>query len=153
MQLPTTTYRYGRNQGRRGNNTSVSLHCFTTHPVMGGEKRHCTHFTAHCTSPATLEGGYDKVRTPRFQGFGLIRSASTRPRPGLDPASTPNTTLRESKDGMAQRSGSFRRLVLCNTMVSRDGLPFLGHIATVISYRDRQNIVSRPPLSWPPLVL
>jgi hypothetical protein len=80
MQLPTTTYRHGRNQGRRGNNTSVSPHCFTAHPVMGGEERHYTHLTAHCTSPVTLEGGYDKARTPRSKGFGPIRSASTRPR-------------------------------------------------------------------------
>jgi hypothetical protein len=78
---------------------------FYPHPVMGGEKRHYTHLTAHCTSPVTLEGGYDKVRTPRFQGFGLIRSASTRPRPGLDPASTPkhSTTGKEGRYGAALR--------------------------------------------------
>jgi hypothetical protein len=133
MHLPTTTYRHGHNQDRRGNNTSVSPHCFTVHPVMGGEKRHCTRLTSHCASLVTLEGGYDKVRTPRFQGFGLIRSASTRPRPGLDPASTTNTAQQGRKDGMARRSGSFQRLVLCNTMMSSDGLPFLGHVATATS--------------------
>jgi hypothetical protein len=133
MQLPTTTYRHGRNQGRRGNNTGVSSHCFTAHPVMEGEKRHCTHLTAHCTSLVTLEGGCDKVRTPRFQGFGLIRSASTRPRPGLNPASTPDTAQQGTKDGMAWHTGSFQRFVLYDVTMSGDGPPFLGHVATVIS--------------------
>jgi hypothetical protein len=101
MQLPTTTYRHGRNQGRRGNNTSVSPHCFTAHPVMGGEKRHCTHLTAHCTSLVTLEGGYDKARTPQSKGFGLIRSASTRPRPSLN--AQHGTTGKEGRYGAALR--------------------------------------------------
>jgi hypothetical protein len=35
--------------------------------------------------PVTLEGGYDKVHTPRSRGFGLILPSSTRPRPSLDP--------------------------------------------------------------------
>jgi hypothetical protein len=133
IQPPTTTYRHGRSLGRRGNNTSVSPHCFTAHPVMGGEKRHCAHRTSPYASLLTLEGGYDKARTPRFQGFELIRSASTRPRLSLDPASTPNTTQQGEKDGMARHSGSFRRLVRYNSMASRDGLPFLGHVATVTS--------------------
>jgi hypothetical protein len=34
----------------------------------------------HCLSLVTLEGGYDKACTPRSQGFGLIRPASTQPR-------------------------------------------------------------------------
>jgi hypothetical protein len=34
---------------------------------------------------------------------------------------------------MARRSGSFQRPVLYITMVSRDGLPFLGHVATATS--------------------
>jgi hypothetical protein len=59
--------------------------------------------------------------------------ASTRPRPGLDPASTLGTAQQGRKDGMARRSGSFRHLVPYNAVVSRDGRPFLGHIATVSS--------------------
>jgi hypothetical protein len=102
MQLPTTTHRYGREYGRRGNNASDSLHCFTAHPVMGGEKRHCTHLTAHCTSLVTLEGGYDKARTPRSKGFGLIRSASTQPRPGLD--AQHDSTGKEGRYGAALRA-------------------------------------------------
>jgi hypothetical protein len=80
MRLPTTTNWYGRNQDRRVSNAGVSLHCFTAHPVMGGESCHYTHLTVHCLPTITLEGGYDKTRIPQSRGFGLIRSTSTRPR-------------------------------------------------------------------------
>jgi hypothetical protein len=43
------------------------------------------HTLPHTISPpTTLEEGYDKVRIPQSRGFGLIRSASTQPRPDLD---------------------------------------------------------------------
>jgi hypothetical protein len=77
MRLPATIYRHGYNCDRCGNNADVSPHCFTAHPVMGGETCHCAHLTTHCLSPITLEEGYDKVRTPRSRGFGLIRPTST----------------------------------------------------------------------------
>jgi hypothetical protein len=88
----------------------------------------------------TLEGGYDKARTPRSKGFGLIRSASTRPRPGLD--AQHSTTGKGGRYGAAPRVISAPRPLRHH--VSGDGLPFLGHVATVLSNRDRQNIVSRP---------
>jgi hypothetical protein len=84
MRTPATTYRHGRNQDRRGSNADVSPHCFTAHPVMGGETCHYTHLTAHCLSLVTLEEGYDKARIPQSRGFDLIRLASTRLRPSLD---------------------------------------------------------------------
>jgi hypothetical protein len=84
MRLPASTYRYGRNQDRRGSNAGVNPHCFTAHHVMGGESCHCTHLTVHCLPSITLEGGYDKTHTPQSRGFGLIRLTSTRPRPNLD---------------------------------------------------------------------
>jgi hypothetical protein len=56
---------------------------------------------------------------------------SIRSRPGLDPTSTLSTAQQRREDGMARRSGSFRRLILYITMVSRDGRPFPGHVATV----------------------
>jgi hypothetical protein len=37
------------------------------------------------------------------------------------------------EDGMARRSGSFQRLVLYVTMVSRDGPPFPAHVTTATS--------------------
>jgi hypothetical protein len=82
---------------------------------MGGEKRHCTHLTSHCTSLVTLEERYDKVRTPRFQGFGLIRSASTWPRPGLDP--------RHSATGKEGRYGTTLRVTSTPTTSRPRGWP------------------------------
>jgi hypothetical protein len=75
--------------------------------------------------PITLEGGYNKVRTPRSQGFVLIRPASTQPRPSVG--------QQGGKADVAQDSGSFHRLVPDVTMVSSDGRPFLGHVATAAS--------------------
>jgi hypothetical protein len=142
MRLPTTTYRHGCDQGRRGNNASVSLHCFTAHPVMGGENRHYTHPTVHCTSLVTLEGGYDKVRTPRSQGFGLIRSVSTRPRPGLD--------AQHDSTGKGGRCVTALRVILASRPRCHRGvqgwppIPRACHNSHL--NRDRQNIISRLPV-------
>jgi hypothetical protein len=51
-------------------------------------------------------------------------------RPGLDPTSTLSSVQQQRKDGMAWCSGSFRRLVSHDAMMSRDGWPFPGHVAT-----------------------
>jgi hypothetical protein len=99
MRLPTTTYRHGHNQDQRGGNAGVSLHYFTTHPMMGGEKRHCTHLTVHYPSLVTLEGGYDKAHIPQSLGFGLIRPVSTWPRPNLD--APHRSTGKEGRHGTA----------------------------------------------------
>jgi hypothetical protein len=61
---------------------------------------------------------------------------STRPRPVLDLASTqPRLTISQQgeKANVAQGSGSFNRLILYVTMVSRDGRPFPMHIAIATS--------------------
>jgi hypothetical protein len=58
---------------------------------------------------------------------------SVRSRPGLDPTSMPRIVQQGKRYSMARRSGSFRRLVLYVTVVSRNGLPFLGHVATIAS--------------------
>jgi hypothetical protein len=58
---------------------------------------------------------------------------STRPRPVLNLASTqprPTADQQGRKADVAQDSESFHRLVLYVTMVSRDGRPFPGHVAT-----------------------
>jgi hypothetical protein len=149
MRLPTTTYRHGCDQDRRGNNASVSPHCFTAHPMMGGENRHCTHLIVHCPSLVTLEGGCDEARIPQSRDSDL----SIRPRPGLDPASTLSTAQQGRKDGMARRSESFQRLILYVTMVSRDDLPFLGHVATVTSTWIDKTSSQGSPSSLSPLAL
>jgi hypothetical protein len=73
----------------------------------------------------------DKTRpVPRNLGDSAL---SIRSRPGLDPTSTLHTVQRQGKDDMARCSGSFRRLVSHDAMVSRDGRPFPRHVATVNS--------------------
>jgi hypothetical protein len=142
MQSPTTTYRRGREHGRCGNNASVSLHCFTTRPVMGGENRHCTHHIEHCTSLITLEGGYDKVRTSRSRGFRLIRSPPTQPRPGLD--------AQHGSTGKEGRCGTMLRIVSPSHPLrhhSTQGWPSIPRVRRHSHLnRDRQNIISRLPV-------
>jgi hypothetical protein len=46
---------------------------------------------------------------------------------------------------MAQDSGSFHRLVLYVTMVSRDGRPFPGHVATATSIGIDKTSLQRHP--------
>jgi hypothetical protein len=73
----------------------------------------------------------DKTRpVPHNLGDSAL---SIRSRPGLDPTSTLGIVQRQGKDSMARRSGSFHRLVSHDAMVSRDGRPFPGHVATVNS--------------------
>jgi hypothetical protein len=141
MRLPATTYRHGRNQDRRGSNAGVSPHCFTVHPVMGGETCHYTHLTMDCLSPVTLEKGYDKARIPQSQGFGLIRPASTRPRPSLD--------AQRSSTGKKGRHGTVLRVISLSHPQRHHGVqgwPAIpGTRRYSHSYRDRQNITSRLP--------
>jgi hypothetical protein len=134
MRLPATTYRYGRNQDRRGSNANVSPHCFTVHPVMGGETYHYAHLTAHCLSLVTLEEGYDKARIPQSRGFDLIRPASTRLRPSLD--------AQRSSTGKEGRHGTVLRVISPSHLRCRHGAQGWPAIPGARryrhSYRDRQ---------------
>jgi hypothetical protein len=98
-----------------------------------------------------LEAEYDKCRTPKFPELGLIHSPSTH----LDPASTrprPTAGQQRSKACTPQDPGSFHRLILYVTMVSRDGWPFPEHVATAASTAlDKISLLRHPPASLPPL--
>ena len=149
MRLPTTTYRHGCDQDRRGNNARVRSHCFTTHPMMGGE---------NVTVPTLPRTVYHRSPSREDKTRSVLRdigdsALSIRSRPGLDPTSTLGTVQRQGKDGMARRSGSFRRLVSHDAMVSRDGRPFLEHVATVSSTGIDKTSPQGSPSSWPPLAL
>jgi hypothetical protein len=53
---------------------------------------------------------------------------------------------------MPQDLEFFHRLILYVTMVSGDGRPFLGHIATAASTAlDKTSLLRHPPASLPPL--
>jgi hypothetical protein len=90
---------------------------------------HRTHHTAHCFATDHPRGRIRQGPYPMISGI--------RPYPSvLDPASTqPRPTIGQQggKVDVAQDSGSFHRLVLYVTMVSRDGRPFPGHVATATS--------------------
>jgi hypothetical protein len=149
MQLLATTYRHGCEYGRRGNNASIILHCFTAHSVIGGENYHCTHLTVRCASLVTLEGGYDKARTPRSQGFRLIRSPLTQPRPGLD--------AQRDSTGKGGRHGAAFRVISASRPLRhygvKDGSPSLAHVATTTSTGIDKTSSQGSPSSWPPLSL
>jgi hypothetical protein len=98
-----------------------------------------------------LEGEYDEYRIPKFPGLGLIHSPSTH----LDPSLTqPQLTAGQqgSKACMPQDPESFHRLILHVTMVSGDGRPFSGHVATAASTAlDKTSLLRHPPACLPPL--
>jgi hypothetical protein len=149
MRLPATIYRHGYNRDRRGSNAGVSPHSFTTHPVIGGETCHYAHLTMHCLSPITLEGGYDKARIPRSRRFGLIRPASTQPRPSLDAQHCSIGKKGQRGTGLRVISPSRPR---CHHGVQ--GWPAIpGARRYSRLYRDRQNFTSRYLVSRPPLTL
>jgi hypothetical protein len=90
---------------------------------------HYTHHTAHCF---TIDHPRERIRQgpyPTISGIQpyppVLDSASTQPRPTIG--------QQGAKTNMAQDSGSFHRLVPYITMVSRDGRPFPGHVATATS--------------------
>jgi hypothetical protein len=105
----------------------VSL--FTTHPRMGGENLslYTPYRTLFCHRSPSRE---DTTRS-------VPHDLGIRPYPPvLDPASTqprPITGQQGGKADVAQDSGSFHRLIPYITMVSKDALPFLGHVATTTS--------------------
>jgi hypothetical protein len=94
--------------------------------------------------PITLEGGYDKVRTPRSWGFGLIRPSSTYSRPGLDLASTYHRSAgRKDRRGTGLRVFSPSRPLHHHGVRGWPAIPRARRYSRL--YRDRQNFTSRLP--------
>jgi hypothetical protein len=93
----------------------------------------------------------DKTR-PVLRNLG-DSALSIRSRPGLDPTSTLGTVQRQGKDGVARCSESFHCLISHDAMVSKDGRPFLEHVATVSSTGIDKTSPQGYPSSWPPLAL
>jgi hypothetical protein len=129
MRLPVTSYRHDYSCDRRGSSTGVKSHFLL--PIPGWEVKTChyTHHTAHCFATNHPRGRIRQGPYPTISGI--------RPYPPvLDPASTqPRPTIGQQggKADVAQDSGSFHRLIPYVTMVSGDGRPFLGHVATATS--------------------
>jgi hypothetical protein len=67
------------------------------------------------------------------------------PRPDLDPVSTNRRSKQECKACMTQDQEFFHCLILYVTMVSRDGRPFSGHVATTTSTKFNKTLPQRHP--------
>jgi hypothetical protein len=129
MRLPTTSYHHGYSGNRHGSSTGVKSHFLP--PIPGWEVKtyHCTHHTVHYFSTDHPRG---RIRQGPYPAIPGTRPYSLT----LDPASIrprPTAGQQGRKVDVAQGSESFHRLVLYITMVSRDGRPFSGHIATATS--------------------
>jgi hypothetical protein len=103
------------------------------------------HTIPHTVLPLiTHEGGYDKVRTPRSRGFGLIRPSLTCPRPGLDPASTYHRSAgRKGWRGIGLKVFSPSRLLCHHGVQGWPAIPRACRYSHL--YRDRQNFTLRLP--------
>jgi hypothetical protein len=144
MQPPTTSYPHGYSNNRHGSSTSVKSHFYC--PSRDGQWKPVTAHAIPGTVPPLipLEAEYDENRTPEFSGLGLIHSPSTH----LDPSSTrprPTAGQQGSKAYVPQDPESFHHLILYVTMVSGDGRPFSGHVATAASTAlDKTSLLRHP---------
>jgi hypothetical protein len=94
--------------------------------------------------PIILEGGYDKDRTPQSRRLSLIPSPSTRPRPGLDPASTPRrSTRKKGRRGTGLRVFSPSHPLRHHGVQGWPVIPGARRYSHL--YRGRQNFTSRHP--------
>jgi hypothetical protein len=151
MQLPTTSYHHGYGCDRRGSSTDVKSYLFTTHPGMGGENLslYAPYRALFCHRPPSRKD------TAKTVPHDLEDSAlSTHPQPDLHFCHRLPTIGQQGEKGdVAQDSGSFHRLVPYVAMMSRDGRPFLGHVAIATSTRiDKtltQDTPSIPASSYP----
>jgi hypothetical protein len=149
MRLPVTSYRHGYSCDRCGNNTSVKSHFLP--PIPGWEVKTChyTHHTAYYFATDHPRGRIRQGPYPTILGIRpyppVLDLASTQPRPTISQQGV--------KADVAQDSRSFHRLVPYVTMVSRDGRPFLGHVATATSTGIDKTSPQGTPASLPPLTL
>jgi hypothetical protein len=117
-------------------------------PIPGWEVKAChyTHPTAHCSTTDHPRG---RIRQGPYPPISGIRPYP----PSLDPTSTPTTDQQERKTDVAQNSGSFHRLIPDVITVSRDGHPFLRHVATAtptgIDKTSPQDTPGVPASSYP----
>jgi hypothetical protein len=99
----------------------------------------------HYSTTDHPRGRIRRVLYPAIPGTRPYPFTIDPPRPVLDPASTNRRTKQECKACMIQDPESFHRLIIYVTTVSRDGRPFLGHIATAASTAfDKTSPVRHP---------
>jgi hypothetical protein len=141
MQPTTTSYHHGYNSYRRGSSTGVKSYSLLLIPGWEVKTCHCTNHTVHYFATDHPRGRIRQGPYPTISGIRpyppVLDLASTRPRPTIG--------QQGERADVAHDSGSFHRLVLYVTMVSRDGRPFLRHVATATSIRIDKTSSQRHP--------
>jgi hypothetical protein len=149
MQPPTTSYHHGYNSYRRGSSTGVKSYFLLPIPGWVVKTCHCTHHTVHYFATDHPRGRIRQGLYSTISGIWpyprVLDLVSTQPRPIIG--------QQGEKADVAQDSGSFHRLVLYVTIVSRDGLPFSGYVAIATSTGIDKTLLQRHPASLPPLTL
>jgi hypothetical protein len=130
MRLPTTSYPHGYSNNRHGGSTGVKSHFLLPIPEWAVKTCHCTRHTIHYSTTDHPRGRIQQVPYPAISGTRPYSSTVDPPRPSLD-LPTVKTRMQGLRD--TGPGESFHRLILYVTMVSRDGRPFSGHVATAAS--------------------
>jgi hypothetical protein len=141
MQLPTTSYPHGYSGNQHGSRTSVKSHFLLPIPGWTVKTCHYTRHTGHYSATDHPRGRIRRVPYPAILGTRPYPFIIDPPRPGLDQP----PVKQESKARMPQDPESFYHLILYVTMVSRDGQPFSGHVATVASTTVDKTLLLRHP--------
>jgi hypothetical protein len=129
MQPPTTSYPHGYSGDQHGSSTGVKSHFLL--PILGWAVKTC-HYTRHAGHYSTTDHPRGRIRRVSYPKISRTRPypfTVDPPRPDLDQP----PVKQGSKACMPQDPESFHRLILYVTMVSGDGQPFSGHVATAAS--------------------
>jgi hypothetical protein len=148
MRLPTTSYPYGYSNNRHGGSTSVKSHFLLLIPGWEVKTCHCTRHTMHCSATDHPRGRIRQGPYPAIPETRPYPLTIDPPRPVLHPTSNqprPTASQQGRKADVTQDPKSFHRLILYVTMVSRDGRPFLGHVATATSTAINKTSPQRHP--------
>jgi hypothetical protein len=156
MRLPTTSYHHGYSGNRHGSSTGVKSHFLL--PIPGWEVKtcHCTDHTVHYFATNHPRGKIRQGPYPAIPGTRPYPLTVDPHRPVLDPSSTrprPTAGQQGRKADVAHDSESFHRLIHYITIMSGDGRPFSGHVATATSTGIDKTSPQRYPASLPPLTL
>jgi hypothetical protein len=136
---------HGYSGNQHGSSTGVKSHFLLPIPGWAVKTYHCTHHTGHYSTTDHPRGRIRRVPYPAILGTRPYPFVVDPPRPVLDPASTNRRSKQECKACMIHDPEPFRRLILYVTIVSRDGRPFLEHVATTASTTfDKTSPLSHP---------
>jgi hypothetical protein len=144
---------HGYSGNQHGSSTSVKSHFLL--PISGWAMKTCQ-YTCHAEHYSATDhhrGRVWRVSYPEIPGTRPYPFTVDPPRPILDPTSTNHRSNKEARLACHRNPESFHRLILYVTMVSGDGRPFSGHVATTASKLLNKTSLLRhpgvPASSWP----